>query len=134
MGVFSFFQTIVKRKSGFSGSIGAVLAALFLVSCAAPPTKPITTSTPATKSSLPRPPKIVETVVADDAASSASLSPVSFSDIPGWNEDVLADAWQAWLQSCNALRKRKTGPVNWEAVCDRANAQKPRDAKNVFGE
>ena len=132
MGVFSFFQTIVKRKSGFSGSIGAVLAALFLVSCAAPPTKPITTSTPATKSSLPRPPKIVETVVADDAASSASLSPVSFSDIPGWNEDVLADAWQAWLQSCNALRKRKTGPVNWEAVCDRANAQKPRDAKTFF--
>ena len=132
MGVFSFYQTIVKRKSGFSGSIGAVLAALFLVSCAAPPTKPITTSTPATKSSLPRPPKIVETVVADDAASSASLSPVSFSDIPGWNEDVLADAWQAWLQSCNALRKRKTGPVNWEAVCDRANAQKPRDAKTFF--
>jgi membrane-bound lytic murein transglycosylase A len=132
MGVFSFFQTIVKRKSGFSGSIGAVLAALFLVSCAAPPTKPITTSTPATKSSLPRPPKIVETVVADDAASSASLSPVSFSDIPGWNEDVLADAWQAWLQSCNALRKRKTGPVNWAAVCDRANAQKPRDAKTFF--
>jgi membrane-bound lytic murein transglycosylase A len=71
-------------------------------------------------------------VVTDDAASSASLSPVSFSDIPGWNEDVLADAWQAWLQSCNALRKRKTGPVNWVAVCDRANAQKPRDAKTFF--
>ena len=132
MGVFSFLQTIVKRKSGFSGSIGAVLAALFLVSCAAPPTKPSTPSTPATKSSLPRPPKIVETVVADDAASSASLSPVSFSDIPGWNEDVLADTWHAWLQSCNALRKRKTGPVNWASVCDRANAQKPRDAKTFF--
>ena len=132
MGVFSFLQTIVKRKSGFSGSIGAVLVALFLVSCAAPPTKPSTPSTPATKSSLPRPPKIVETVVADDAASSASLSPVSFSDIPGWNEDVLADTWHAWLQSCNALRKRKTGPVNWAAVCDRANAQKPRDAKTFF--
>lgn len=132
MGVFSFLQTIVKRKSGFSGSIGAVLAALFLVSCAAPPTKPSTPSTPVTKSSLPRPPKIVETVVADDAASSASLSPVSFSDIPGWNEDVLADTWHAWLQSCNALRKRKTGPVSWAAVCDRANAQKPRDAKTFF--
>ena len=132
MDVFSFLQTIVKRKSGFSGSIGAVLAALFLVSCAAPPTKPSTPSAPATKSSLPRPPKIVETVVADDAASSASLSPVSFSDIPGWNEDVLADTWHAWLQSCNALRKRKTGPVNWASVCDRANAQKPRDAKTFF--
>ena len=132
MGVFSFLQAIVKRKSGFSGSIGAILAALFLVSCAAPPTKPSTPSTPATKSSLPRPPKIVETVVADDAASSASLSPVSFSDIPGWNEDVLADTWHAWLQSCNALRKRKTGPVNWASVCDRANAQKPRDAKTFF--
>jgi len=132
MGVFSFLQTIVKRKSGFSGSVSAALAALFLVSCAAPPTKPSTPSSSVTTSSFPRAPKPVETVVTDDAASSASLSPVSFSDIPGWNEDVLADAWQAWLQSCNALRKRKTGPVNWEAVCDRASAQKPRDGKTFF--
>ena len=132
MGVFSFLQTIVKRKSGFSASVSSVLAALFLASCAAPPTKPSTPPSSATTSSFPPTQKPVETVVTDDAASSASLSPVSFSDIPGWNEDVLADAWQAWLQSCNALRKRKTGPVNWVAVCDRANAQKPRDAKTFF--
>lgn len=104
------------------------MASLFLISCAAPPTKP----TPPSPSPLPRTPKIVETVITDDSASSASLTPVNFSEISGWNEDTIAEAWQSWLQSCSALRKRKTGPVNWVPVCDRANAQKPRDAKVFF--
>ena len=132
MDLFSFLQSIVKRKSGLGSAVSTALVTLLLISCAAPPTKPSPSSAPSISSSLPRTPKVVETVVADDAASSASLSPVNFSDIPGWNEDTLTDAWQSWLQSCNALRKRKTGPVNWAAVCDRANAQKPRDAKTFF--
>jgi membrane-bound lytic murein transglycosylase A len=81
---------------------------------------------------LPKTPKITETVITDDSSSSAALTPVQFSEIPGWDEDNLSEAWQAWLQSCNSLRKRKAGPVNWVAVCDRANAQKPRDAKTFF--
>ena len=130
MDLFSFLRVIVNRKSAFVVPIIAAMASLLLISCATPPTK--SSSGPSASSSLPRTPKVIETVVTEDAASSASLSPVNFSDIPGWNEDALADAWQAWLQSCNALRKRKTGPVNWISVCDRANAQKPRDAKAFF--
>ena len=130
MDLFSFLRVIVNRKSAFVVPISAAMASLLLISCATPPTK--SSSGPSASSSLPRTPKVIETVVTEDAASSASLSPVNFSDIPGWNEDALADAWQAWLQSCNALRKRKTGPVNWISVCDRANAQKPRDAKAFF--
>ena len=130
MDLFSFLRVIVNRKSAFVVPIIAAMASLLLISCATPPTK--SSSGPSASSSLPRTPKVIETVVTEDAASSASLSPVNFSDIPGWNEDALADTWQAWLQSCNALRKRKTGPVNWISVCDRANAQKPRDAKAFF--
>lgn len=111
-----------------------VVSVMFLSSCAAPPTKPPVsqTSKPTGSSSLPKTPKVTETVIADDSSSSAALTPVQFSEIPGWDEDNLSEAWQAWLQSCNSLRKRKAGPVNWVAVCDRANAQKPRDAKTFF--
>lgn len=120
---------IVVCKPAFCGLIVSV----FLTSCAVPPTKP-SSQTPkgAGSSGLPRTPKITETVVTDDISSSAALTPVLFSDIPGWDEDNLSEAWQAWLQSCNALRARKSGPVNWVAVCDRANAQKPREAKAFF--
>ncbi len=111
-----------------------VVSVMFLSSCAAPPTRPPVsqTSKPTGSSSLPKTPKITETVITDDSSSSAALTPVQFSEIPGWDEDNLSEAWQAWLQSCNSLRKRKAGPVNWVAVCDRANAQKPRDAKTFF--
>ncbi len=109
------------------------LTSVFLASCAVPPTKPVSqTPKVSAPSSLPRTPKVTETVMTDDSSSSAALSPVQFAEIPGWNEDNLSEAWQAWLQSCNILRKRKPGPVNWLAVCERANAQKPRDAKTFF--
>ncbi len=121
---------IVICKPAFCVAITSVL----LTSCAVPPTKPVSQAPKASSpsSSLPRTPKVTETVVTDDSSSSAALTPVQFSEIPGWDEDNLSEVWQAWLQSCTTLRKRKPGPVNWAAVCDRANAQKPRDAKAFF--
>ena len=111
---------IVVSKTAFC----VVIASLFLASCAVPPTKPVSQAPKVSSpSNLSRTPKVTETVVTDDSSSSAALTPVEFSEIPGWDEDKLSEAWQAWLQSCSVLRNRKPGPVNWVTVCDRANAQ-----------
>ena len=101
---------IVVSKTAFC----VVIASLFLTSCAVPPTKPVSQAPKVSSpSNLSRTPKVTETVVTDDSSSSAALTPVEFSEIPGWDEDKLSEAWQAWLQSCSVLRNRKPGPVNW---------------------
>ena len=130
MDLIEFVKAILVRQRATC----FVVSIMFLSSCAAPPTKPPVSQTtkPTSSSSSSRTPKTTETVITDDSSSSAALTPVQFSEIPGWDEDNLSEAWQAWLQSCNSLRKRKAGPVNWVAVCDRANAQKPKDAKTFF--
>lgn len=130
MDLIEFVKAILVRQRATC----FVVSIMFLSSCAAPPTKPPVSQTtkPTSSSSSSRAPKTTETVITDDSSSSAALTPVQFSEIPGWDEDNLSEAWQAWLQSCNSLRKRKAGPVNWVAVCDRANAQKPKDAKTFF--
>ena len=130
MDLIEFVKAILVRQRATC----FVVSIMFLSSCAAPPTKPPVSQTtkPTSSSSSSRTPKTTETVITDDSSSSAALTPVQFSEIPGWDEDNLSEAWQAWLQSCNSLRNRKAGPVNWVAVCDRANAQKPKDAKTFF--
>jgi membrane-bound lytic murein transglycosylase A len=47
------------------------------------------------------------------------LQAARWSDLPGWNDDDLAAAWPAFLQSCRALAKRPQWP-QWQAVCDEA--------------
>ena len=89
---------IVVSKTAFC----VVIASLFLTSCAVPPTKPVSQAPKVSSpSSLSRTSKVTETVVTDDSSSSAALTPVEFSEIPGWDEDKLSEAWQAWLQSCD---------------------------------
>lgn len=42
--------------------------------------------------------------------------PVQWTDLTGWAEDDLRPAWQAFLQSCTALKKQAT----WQGVCTAA--------------
>lgn len=73
-------------------------------------------------SNAPEPPeKIVQPVepketVQETVKEKSLLSthiPVQWSDLTGWREDDLRPAWQAFLQSCNALKNR---PL-WQETC-----------------
>ena len=59
------------------------------------------------------------------------LEPVSWSELPGWSDDPLVDAWPAFLASCSALAQKP----GWTAVCTSARAIDGNDAlaiRNFF--
>jgi membrane-bound lytic murein transglycosylase A len=60
----------------------------------------------------------------------ASFSAVSWQALPGWQEDDLAQAWPAWLKSCDALRKRNS-EINWRQVCAQTSAITNRDTQAI---
>lgn len=45
-----------------------------------------------------------------------ALRPATFADLPGWNDDDVAQAWPALLHCCSTLRNR----VEWRVSCDAA--------------
>lgn len=47
----------------------------------------------------------------------ADLTPVSWSDLSGWQEDDLTAAWPAWKRSCEGLLKRNPSGLNWKPAC-----------------
>lgn len=47
----------------------------------------------------------------------AELTPVTWSDLPGWKEDDLTAAWPAWKRSCEGLSKRNPSGLNWKPAC-----------------
>jgi membrane-bound lytic murein transglycosylase A len=55
---------------------------------------------------------------------------VSWQALPGWQDDDLAQAWPAWLKSCDVLRKR-SGEINWRQVCTQAASVSARDTQSI---
>ncbi|MBW7861965.1 MAG: MltA domain-containing protein [Rhodocyclaceae bacterium] len=45
-----------------------------------------------------------------------ALQPAGWDDLPGWKEDVVAQAWPALLRSCSTLQARP----QWTMACERA--------------
>ncbi len=50
---------------------------------------------------------------------------VSWTALPGWDEDRLLDAWPALLQSCGRPAQE------WKALCSKALAHSPRDERET---
>ena len=62
----------------------------------------------------------------------ASFSPTAFNDLPGWREDNVTQSWNAFTQSCQALRGKNP---TWEDVCKNAqsvNAASPQAIRLFF--
>jgi membrane-bound lytic murein transglycosylase A len=91
-----------------------------LASCGSPPAAnpPTEQGLPPTAQPSPPPPSVpaqddVERMspAAPIVQTKSRWMPVRWADVPGWNEDALHDAWNAWLRSC----ERPT-PV-WQGLC-----------------
>ena len=53
---------------------------------------------------------------------------VAFSDVPGWTEDRLDDAWRPFVSGCTVLLERLATKPDWRDICIAARASEPRDA------
>jgi membrane-bound lytic murein transglycosylase A len=54
--------------------------------------------------------------------SHALLRPVPFAEIPGWTDDMLADAWPALASGCARLATQPATEAVWREPCDAAAA------------
>jgi membrane-bound lytic murein transglycosylase A len=72
-------------------------------------------------STVPKPEPAATTVV------QPVLLPAQFTDLPGWNEDPLTEAWPAFLQTCQALKSRD----NWRVACEQAQKLKSPDSASL---
>ncbi len=116
------------RSSTACACIGAA-ALLILAGCAPGPRE-------ATPAPLPaKPPVAAPTPAAPIAPVAPSLparySPVPWSALPGWSEDVVAEIWPAFRAGCAALVASPATRAVWESPCAGAKAVVPTDRNAV---
>jgi len=61
----------------------------------------------------------------------AQLQQVPWSQLPGWQEDDLTQAWPAWQRSCQGLVKRTTSEFDWRSACSASNKVNGSDASAI---
>jgi membrane-bound lytic murein transglycosylase A len=75
----------------------------------------------------PPPPPEPTQPVAPPPAPTPLMTPVAFSELPGWQQDDLRQAWPAFVQSCRVLVKK----ADWKAACEAARSIDAADASAV---
>jgi membrane-bound lytic murein transglycosylase A len=108
-----------------------VLLVTLLVACSQQPVKPTAQPIPncscpaaaeAPPIPIPEAPKSPVTPPAEAPLPDYSLlQPASWSELEGLSQDNLSKAWDAWLQSCTALRNKQP----WQAACSAAEGITP---------
>lgn len=106
---------------------GAVLAvgAMILVGCASvsksPPSAPAPPAAVCEPAAAPVPPPAPPVPLPITPAN--NLKPAAWSDLSGWPDESLTDAFVAFLRSCLMLK----GRLEWQAVCTDASTLPARD-------
>jgi membrane-bound lytic murein transglycosylase A len=101
----------------------ALLGLLVLAACATKPPAPLAQACPE-----PQPcPACPVCPAPPERPKVPALAPVPFSELPGWGEDDLAQAWPAFRTSCRSLRNRE----HWREVCAQAEALDAPDARTA---
>lgn len=99
--------------------------ALVLAGCVSTPLPPSVQPTP---TPTPTPPPIVmPPPIGPVAVIVPALNPVTFNDLPGWQQDDVRLAWPAFTASCTVLIKKE----NWARACAAARTVDSRDAAAV---
>lgn len=60
-------------------------------------------------------------------SSAARLQLVSWSSLPGWQEDDLTQVWPAWQKSCQGLMRRNSNNLDWRTACQASSKVDGRD-------
>lgn len=115
----SKLANMISKSKLFQVSVFVILVSALIAGCSTPPTRGTgyrSGGSGASPSSYSSP--------------IASFSAVSWQALPGWQEDDLAQAWSAWLRSCEVLRKR-SGEINWCSVCAQVANVSGRDSQAI---
>jgi membrane-bound lytic murein transglycosylase A len=70
----------------------------------------------------------VPPTTAPESAQPPRFEAATWDELPGWNEDTLADAWGAFQTSCKGLASKSHGAA-WRDVCQRAKVVQPDEAE-----
>ena len=106
------------RKIQTAALFATILAALFLAACTTTPNGEPPAAGCKPCAACPACPPAA-TVPPAAAPFSRVLQPANWTDLPGWKEDDLAAAWQAFMASCRGVASRPHG-ASWKRVCDLA--------------
>ena len=58
----------------------------------------------------------------------AQLQQVAWTQLPGWQDDDLTQAWPAWQRSCQGLVKRNANDIDWKPACSASYKVNASDA------
>lgn len=110
----------LKRISPPVNRILTVFAVLVLAACGSAPQRQIARA-PFTSASVPPSPSSPEQPVA------GNFQRAAFTDLPGWGQDDLRQAWPAFMASCGVLIKRP----EWSGPCVAARSVDGNDYASV---
>src|SRR5689334_7977227 len=100
----------------------ACVATALIVGCATTTPEP---SPPSGAPQAPAKPPAAARAPPSTGAETAIFTRSEWTDLPGWREDDLADAWPAVLASCSVLVRQDS----WRDVCTAAKRVSARDTE-----